>query len=231
MEYFAELYRSLRAVRIQPANNENKTLLLTGRMGLYSPSEHETDSDSSYDFTENDGMYNGSANDSDDDEDDDIINSKYYLGSYKNLDDEVLIIGTRIGVKWFYNNTYDNIHEYLYSYSSMFIDDIRLQIIQCFVRRYNWRTNVFLEYANDYTNDSSISTMYICILKTFWIRLIQRTWKRIYKEKQRYLKTIQNNILCMNRAREFGGYIVSNNGLQGMLNYLVLQKQGLFVKG
>jgi hypothetical protein len=28
----------------------------------------------------------------------------------------------------------------------------------------------------------------ICILKTFWLRLIQRTWKRIYKERCRIIK-------------------------------------------
>ena len=30
----------------------------------------------------------------------------------------------------------------------------------------------------------------VCIIKTFWLRIIQRTWKKVFKERQRVLKNI-----------------------------------------
>ena len=32
----------------------------------------------------------------------------------------------------------------------------------------------------------------ICIIKTYWIRIIQRTWKRIYKERQKIIQKRKN---------------------------------------
>ena len=30
----------------------------------------------------------------------------------------------------------------------------------------------------------------VCVIKTFWLRIIQRTWKKVFKERQRVLKNI-----------------------------------------
>ena len=36
----------------------------------------------------------------------------------------------------------------------------------------------------------------ICIIKTYWLRIIQRTWKRIYKERQLIIQK-RKNPLCI----------------------------------
>lgn len=208
-----------------------------------SSTDSDTASEDTYDsdYHSENNLYPGAANDSEDDFESEIVNQKYYLGSYKNIDDDVLIIGTRIDIQWFYNNTFDIIYEYIYWYSGVYIDDPQLHIIQCFKRRYNWITNQYINEDNEDNEDTfsvsseellnrNISTMYICVLKTYWIRLIQRTWKRIFQQKQRYREVIQRNAIYLMRLRELHGVSLTYPGLHGMLNYLVLQKQGLFVK-
>lgn len=63
---------------------------------------------------------------------------------------------------------------------------------------------------------------YICILKTFWIRLIQRTWKNIFKRRKEVLKS-----RCHIKSllyREYKGKwpinCIYNPTIVGMLSYL-----------
>ena len=59
----------------------------------------------------------------------------------------------------------------------------------------------------------------IAILKTFWIRIIQRTWKRVYKERQNII-LIRRNPMSL-KYRERNGRWANNccnlPGLHGML--------------
>ena len=61
----------------------------------------------------------------------------------------------------------------------------------------------------------------VAILKTFWLKIIQRTWKRIYKQRMAILCSVP-----MLRLREIrsGGFVYEKihiPGLRGMLNGLV----------
>ena len=60
----------------------------------------------------------------------------------------------------------------------------------------------------------------ICILKTYWIRIIQRKWKSIFKKRNEIIKKMS----CVNsiKYREINGrwpnYIENIPYLKGMLN-------------
>ena len=65
---------------------------------------------------------------------------------------------------------------------------------------------------------------YVAITKTFWLKIIQRKWKKIYKERCDTLKKMKSLVYLRNR--EINGistYYPSLNGLYyyGNLNTLV----------
>jgi hypothetical protein len=61
----------------------------------------------------------------------------------------------------------------------------------------------------------------VAILKTFWLKIVQRTWKRVYKQRMQLLCSVP-----MMRLREIktGGFVYEKihiPGLKGMLNGLM----------
>ena len=62
----------------------------------------------------------------------------------------------------------------------------------------------------------------VAIIKTFWLRLVQRNWKRVYSEKKRIIRLRYNPISLFYRALH--GKWPSNSlhepSLIGMLNNL-----------
>ena len=62
----------------------------------------------------------------------------------------------------------------------------------------------------------------ICILKTFWLRLIQRTWRKIYKQRQ-HIFQIRHTLKSLRYREIHGKWPVSCNNMptiHGMLFYL-----------
>jgi hypothetical protein len=90
----------------------------------------------------------------------------------------------------------------------------RLEKIASFHRHIMWRRAARTLYNKGYsinqininTNASRKHTVYyqphlaqcirlatgetVCVIKTFWLKIIQRTWKKVFKERQRVLKNI-----------------------------------------
>tara|TARA_B100001287_G_C22686548_1_gene534131 strand:+ start:13955 stop:14467 length:513 start_codon:yes stop_codon:yes gene_type:complete len=64
-------------------------------------------------------------------------------------------------------------------------------------------------------NDS----MYNVVIKTFWIKIIQRNWKRILKERTHILQK-SHGLLNYLHNREIGIRQISLPGLHGMLSHL-----------
>lgn len=63
----------------------------------------------------------------------------------------------------------------------------------------------------------------VAVFKTFWLRLIQRTWKRIFLEKQRVLQ--ERKKMKSIRYRELhSSWPNVNPTLRGMLSYLPIKK-------
>ena len=57
---------------------------------------------------------------------------------------------------------------------------------------------------------------YVCILKTHWLRLIQRNWKRVYLKRQEMIKKCANPKAILERQVS-GKRMASLPSLQGML--------------
>ena len=57
----------------------------------------------------------------------------------------------------------------------------------------------------------------VCILKTFWIRLIQRTWKRVFQERHQIIRMRSNPRYILNR--QLGKRSRGITSLRGMLNF------------
>jgi hypothetical protein len=57
----------------------------------------------------------------------------------------------------------------------------------------------------------------ICILKTFWIRLIQRAWRRIFQERHVVIRMRSNPRYILNR--QLGRRSRGITSLRGMLNF------------
>jgi hypothetical protein len=89
---------------------------------------------------------------------------KYYLGIYNvystQNNDPQLLLSSSVSAQTFFNYSYDNINNYLYYYGLVRrIPNHQVQIMQ---------VNIL--------NDDTCTV----IIKTYWLRIIQRRWKKIY---------------------------------------------------
>lgn len=105
----------------------------------------------------------------------------YYLGScWKQADKWTMTnsVSTRV----FYRHSFLDIIHYLWLFSLVRMSSPHLHILQLCI-------------ADDST--------YNVVIKTFWLRIVQRTWKRIYRERQEIWKK-RANIMAL-RQREITG--------------------------
>ena len=100
---------------------------------------------------------------------DDIVENCYYLGIYSfSSECNNNIISYRISLTVFYKYSETNLIDCI-QYQNPFIDFSNINcvdIIQVFIR-------------NEY---------YVAVVKTFWIKLIQRTWKRVFAMRKRVIE-------------------------------------------
>ena len=106
---------------------------------------------------------------------------QYYLGSCLKQEDK-WIMTISISSRVFYRHSYIDITHYLWLYSLVRMSSPHLHILK-------------LHISEDGT--------YNVIIKTFWLRIVQRTWKRIYRERQEIWKK-RTNIMAL-RQREITG--------------------------
>lgn len=123
-------------------------------------------------------------------------NNKYYLGSYMDIPSENTFVtesfynsivelniqletwnlmGTRIPVQILYKYPIHYINNYLSLYALSMLEVPEVHILQTI--------NI---------NPSNMYEIWGIIIKTHWIRLVQRTWKRVYKERMDYYKNLKN---------------------------------------
>ena len=130
-------------------------------------------------FEEDEFEYFSEEDDADIEEE--CVDGKYYVGSY-NLDSErnILLLTARVNLPEFFKYEQNHLIWYLYLHSCM-PHDPKLEIIQ-------------VQIICDGT--------YTCVLKTRYIRLIQRKWKRWLKQRQQFIRTMTLQKL---RHRELTG--------------------------
>lgn len=135
---------------------------------------------------------------------DECVHNKYYIGSYFLMKDEedkekhILLFAKKIKLETFYNFTNFEISTYIWMCSGLqFKKNPNLDIMQ-----------LMIESDGTYT----------AIMKTFWIKIIQRTWKKIMKQKKQNDAKIRRQIFSFANTFQTTTRIHAHKGLKGMLS-------------
>jgi len=130
---------------------------------------------------------------------------RHYIGSVVWLvSPKCIVLGSVVSPRTYFQYPIDTIDRYLTGYDSEYVSEHNTHIVQIvdpFVPGFDMRLgNVFFY---------SIPV----VIKTYWIRIIQRTWKRVYREKCAIIRS-----LAFLRKFELEGNCVSRlPSLRGML--------------
>lgn len=129
------------------------------------------------------------------------VDNEYCIGTYSNIDNE-LILTMRIHLKTFYKYSQEVLVPYMYYSTEIPMHEQRISV----------RTHVLqVVILEDDT--------FTVLVKTFWIRIIQRTWKRIFKQRSLYVLCLKKMASTYSPLRDrlkqnLGQY----PGLRGMLS-------------
>ena len=103
----------------------------------------------------------------------------YYIGLYKYMrNPKIFLMATSISTQAFFQFEFRRVFRYLTCYSSMRIEDPRVEIMQ-------------LHILEDQT--------YTVVLKTHWLRLIQRHWKKAFAKRKQIIKAIKSSGVLKHR--------------------------------
>jgi hypothetical protein len=142
----------------------------------------------------------------DDDEYIECIHNKYYIGSYYLIEEnnkyneksDILLFAQKIKLKTFYEFANCDISTYIYLCSGLhFEKKPNIDIMQLII-------------GDDGT--------YTAIIKTFWIKIIQRTWKKIMKQKKQNDAKIKRQIFSFSNKFQTTTRIHTYKGIKGMLS-------------
>jgi len=173
------------------------------------------ESDSDDEIIIDDGIYLDSDEDDDDEFDEDYNeiyqndsehmysekqDGEYYIGISKYIRryDTILLVNS-VSINAFFRFSFNRIYNYLSKYSILQMQNAKVHIMK-------------LNVLSDGT--------YSVILKTHWLRLIQRHWKKVFKERAMIIKKRCSIINILSREVN-GRYMVGLNSLptiKGMLN-------------
>ncbi len=126
-------------------------------------------------------------------------NKKYYIGLVA-LIDSVYLLANSVTPKSLFKYSHDDIVVYLHTYSILYVERPKIDIFQ-------------LHITDSY---------YTVVIKTHWIRLIQRHWKKVYKTRT---DTLRKRALSCNHYPQSVFNKYSNKelpGLHGMLSHYAL---------
>lgn len=108
------------------------------------------------------------------------VDKQYYIGLshiYNIKNTNYLMLSTTVSPQVFFKHSYDNINNYLYYYGLTRIPNHQVQVLQV-----------------DIIQEDGFEIVTV-INKTYWLRLLQRHWKKIYKQRK---TIIQQRILPEN---------------------------------
>ena len=167
---------------------------------IYSDAEYDSDSSSQYNtIVEFDSVVEDIYDDEEHFIDTDYDDGKYFIGLPCLMRTQLRewILQIAITPKSFFKYDHNSVMRYLVEYSVTRMHNPKIHIMQL-----------------DISNTGS----YNVILKTFWLKVVQRTWKRICKERQKFISKCKHptSILC----RQIQGKWRGNKkymGLKGML--------------
>ena len=175
------------------SNSETSNSSPVIALSTISNSDYESNSEQDmelYDwdeYNEDDPIVDNIYQDDKDHLDSDKRDGCYYVGIYKHISSSgnMLYVNSVSG-NVFTQYPYDKIRDYLYYYSIMLHRCSEVEIMQLYIRK----------------------EVYYVVVKTFWLRIIQRTWKRKYQD---YKERQQQKMLPQNiRYREINGKYPKN---------------------
>jgi len=137
-------------------------------------------------------------------------NGKYYLGMYMNIQDiRMMSSGFLIGEKplMFFGNAISTDLFFKYKFPQV-IAYLR-SIIMC--RNMNPIVDIMQLIISD-------DGLYLAVIKTYWISIIQRHWRKRLNQKKEYIQKIQKSFKYI-QNRELGKRpLIPNFSLNGMLS-------------
>jgi hypothetical protein len=132
-----------------------------------------------------------------------VIYHYLVIEKFKKLDIDYLNLYSNFYYIYYYNNLNNRKHNIYRNYSNIISNTyyIKPEIAEC----------IYLSTGEC-----------IAILKTFWIKLIQRTWKNIYSKKKNIidLRKNPNNIKYKEIYGNWSNICKTLPSIKGMLNYL-----------
>lgn len=132
-------------------------------------------------------------------------NEKYYIGlpGYIKKFQEYILLSS-ISVNSFLKYKIEDVCNYLTDYSISYISNPSIHIMKLYIK------------------DNGV---YNVVLKTHWLRLIQRKWKKIYEKKQNIMKKRSSikNILLREIKGKYNNYLDNYPSINGMLYDLQLK--------
>jgi hypothetical protein len=150
----------------------------------YDTLSEDSDEDSEYDvyYSDDDSVvdeiYNEDLNFINRDKED----KKYYIGICALTFERIIVLMNAVSSNVYFKYKHDIILKYLIEYSLCYLHNPKIHILQLHI--------------------DPVDNVYKVIVKTHWIRLIQRTWRNVLKERKRVmqirmkLSSIINNQIC-----------------------------------
>ena len=110
-----------------------------------------------------------------------------------------MLLSASVSAPIFFKYSYDNINNYLYYYGLVRIPNHQVQIMQV-----------------NYIENDTCSV----IIKTYWLRIIQRHWKKKYKQRKYAIqqRSLPQNQLYKEIHGEYPPTILKLPSLHGMLS-------------
>jgi hypothetical protein len=153
------------------SDSENEEEYMENEMiinGYYETLSEDNDDDevSEYDVSDDeelDEIYNDDLEFISKDKED----KKYYIGICALTLEHIILLINSVSAKIYFKHKYDAILKYLIEYSISYISDTKIHIMQLHIDPIG---------------------VYNVVIKTHWIRLIQRTWRSVLKERKRVIQ-------------------------------------------
>ena len=124
---------------------------------------------------------------------------KYYIGSAVLIRNRYYIMNTSITATTFMNFPISSILFYLYEFSLFYFVKNRIEIMKLYIH--------------------PVTMEYIVVLKTYWLRIVQRRWRRILRERAEVLRK-RCSIANIQHRLVYGRHQTGLNVLPGLYGML-----------
>jgi hypothetical protein len=110
----------------------------------------------------------------------DKLDSAYYIGlpGFLASQNQLLLMNS-ISPNAFFKHEYSDVLKYLVEYSTSRVHKPNVHILQVHIDEHQ---------------------AYNVTVKTFWLKLVQRSWKRVFRERQQMINQYKNPRLIQNRS-------------------------------